>query len=99
MHELLDALAKDFLAHLTSVGVGSGVLFFAIIHNMPEHPPANMQEYWTWVRDSLQSAIPVRQPRVVNFAPSLALPAPPPPAAPKENHDTSSSTQSASSLS
>ena len=82
MHEILDAIAKDFLTHLTSIGVGSGVLFFAIIHNMPEHPPVNMQEYWTWVRDSLQSAIPVRQPRVV---------APPVPPAPKENHDSSAS--------
>jgi len=69
MNALLDAVAYNLYQHLTTIGVGSGVLFFAIVHNMPEIPPASMQEYWTWVRDSLQTAIPVRQGR--NNRPTL----------------------------
>lgn len=61
MNELLTAIGHNLAQHLTSLGVGSGVLFFAVIHNMPEKPPTSMQEYWTWVRDSLQTSIPVRQ--------------------------------------
>lgn len=63
MNALIDAVSTNLVQHLTSIGVGSGVLFFAVVHNMPENPPASMQEYWTWVRDSLQTAIPVRQAR------------------------------------
>ncbi len=66
MNALLNAIGQNLLQHLTSIGVGSGVLFFAIVHNMPENPPTSMQEYWTWVRDALQTSIPVRQGRQPN---------------------------------
>lgn len=66
MNQLLNAIAANLYQHLTTIGVGSGVLFFAVIHNMPPEPPSSMQEYWTWVRDSLQTAIPVRQARQQN---------------------------------
>lgn len=66
MNELMNAIGQNLAQHLTSIGVGSGVFLFSFIHNMPEAPPSSMQEYWTWVRDSLQTAIPIRQARQAN---------------------------------
>ena len=46
--------------HAAASGIGSGLLFFVFVHTMPENPPAKMQDYWTWIRDALQTLTPAR---------------------------------------
>lgn len=62
MNDLLHALAalvRLITEHLATVfEVGSGALFIAIVSTMPKKVPTRFQDYWDWVRDSLQTAIP-----------------------------------------
>ena len=46
--------------HAEAGGIGSGLLFFVLVHTMPSKPPATFQEYWTWVREALQTLTPAR---------------------------------------
>lgn len=67
MNEFLQAvghlgaiLANDLAQHIQAVGIGSGALFFVIVNCMPPNPPKTIQDYWTWVRDALQTLTPAR---------------------------------------
>jgi len=69
MNEFLQAIghlgatvANNLSTHLAAEG-GVGVLLFGVfVHTMPPQLPSSLQEYWTWVRDALQTALPVRRP-------------------------------------
>ena len=65
-----------------SIDAGLGALVMATILSMPEKIPSRLQEWWTWMRDSLQSAVPNRRP--VSHSESLVAvhPQPSPPAPP-----------------
>lgn len=62
MNEVLQAIAaliRLITQHLATVfEVGSGALFIALVSTMPKLIPKTLQDWWTWVRDSLQTAIP-----------------------------------------
>lgn len=60
MNEMLNAVGHNLAQHITSIGVGSGLLLFTFINCMPAHPPTSLEEYWAWVREALQTAIPAR---------------------------------------
>ncbi len=65
MNPLLGALGRYALEHLASIGVGAGIVAVSAIHNMPPQPPHSLRwidaDLWTWTRDTLQTAIPIRQ--------------------------------------
>ena len=56
----MSAFWQAVIAHWQSLGLGSGVLIFAIIACWPEKIPACAQDWWTWARSSFQTAIPTR---------------------------------------
>ena len=56
----MNALIEHISQHLATYGVGGGVLIVAAISCMPEKIPFSAQECWTWLRASLQTAIPAR---------------------------------------
>jgi len=67
MNEFLQAIGhlgativNDLTQHISGVGIGSGALFFVFVNCMPQTPPASIADYWTWVRDSLQTLTPAR---------------------------------------
>lgn len=62
MNELLNAIGHSVTQNLGSIGVGTLVIAVALVHNMPEKLPTSIQDFWTWLRGSLQTAIPVRRP-------------------------------------
>jgi hypothetical protein len=57
-----DQIGNHILEHIArhgrEYGVGGGALFIAIISTMPKTPPASFGEFWTWIRESLQTAVP-----------------------------------------
>jgi hypothetical protein len=56
-----EAVGLDLLQHLRSIGIGSGALFVVFIHTMPRRPPESMVEYWEWVREALQTLLPIKR--------------------------------------
>lgn len=63
-------LLNAIVLHWQADAIGGGVLFAAIVTNMPARMPASLQDYWDWVRESLQTAIPVRRPTQHNLNPN-----------------------------
>ena len=62
MNELLNAIGHSIVQNLGYEEGVAGLLVAVAIHNMPATIPKTLQEIWTWVRDSLQTALPVRRP-------------------------------------
>ena len=54
MHEILTLLAQ----HITAAGFGGGALLIAAITCMPAKRPRSLDEFYAYVRDALQTAIP-----------------------------------------
>ena len=44
--------------HLAAYGFGSGLLILGLITTMPESVPVSFQDFWTWMRHALQTAVP-----------------------------------------
>jgi len=65
-----------------SIDAGVGALVMATILSMPEKIPTRLQEFWTWMRDSLQSAVPNRRPVAHSESLVAVHPQPSPPALP-----------------
>lgn len=69
MQELLQpvvvAAQHSIIQNLGYIEAGFGLLIYSAIHTMPPEPPKGLKwigtENWTWLRDTLQTAIPVRQ--------------------------------------
>ena len=49
---------------------GLGLLAGAAVMAMPEKIPANLQDLWTWTRETLQTAIPAKRPMTHNSSPA-----------------------------
>jgi hypothetical protein len=56
---LLQHIEKNWVA----IEATGGVLFVAFVSVMPKNPPSSLAEYWQWVREGLQTAIPAARPR------------------------------------
>lgn len=54
MNQFLDNLSQHWHVYAPV----AGVLFVAFVSCMPKNPPKSLAEIWTWVRSSLQTAIP-----------------------------------------
>lgn len=62
MHELGQAAAHFAAQHLNYVLDVLGLLAVAAVMAMPDKIPASLQDVWTWARETLQTAIPVKRP-------------------------------------
>jgi hypothetical protein len=62
MNELLNAIGHNLAQNIGYEEGAFGLLLAVFVHNMPATIPKTFQEIWTWVRDSLQTALPVRRP-------------------------------------
>jgi hypothetical protein len=51
---LMDLIAN----HLTAAGFGGGVLIIALISCMPQNRPKTLDDWYAYIRHSLQTAIP-----------------------------------------
>lgn len=47
--------------HWQAYGAGSGVVLVAAVASIPEKPPSTLQEWWTWMRTTLQTALPINR--------------------------------------
>lgn len=54
----LQALEHHFSHHLIEYMTFLSALAIAGVCTMPAKIPATLQEWWTWMRDSLQTAVP-----------------------------------------
>lgn len=54
LHAIQEHLTKNAEAYIAAVGA----LFVAGVCAMPAKIPGSIQEFWTWLRDSLQIAVP-----------------------------------------
>ena len=70
------ALVDHIMANYVAIEAAAGVLFVAFVSNMPKTPPASMVEYWQWVRDSLQTAIPAARAQHAAQQPENPTPGP-----------------------
>jgi hypothetical protein len=52
------ALQQHVARNAEAYIAGIGALFVASVCAMPAKIPASVQEFWTWLRDSLQIAVP-----------------------------------------
>lgn len=52
-------MCKILLDHWGYIAGGLSVYLAALITSMPESIPNSLQSWWSWLRLSLQSAIPV----------------------------------------
>lgn len=60
MHALLNALATQLAAHLVEVEGIILALIVSWIFSIPQNLPRTPQEWWTWFRDTLQGAVPMK---------------------------------------
>lgn len=58
MNAITSALLDHISQNWVPISAAAGVLFVAVVSCMPPNPPTSMTEYWRWVRESLQTAIP-----------------------------------------
>ena len=70
---LMDLIAH----HLTAAGFGSGVLIVALISCLPQVRPKTLDEWYAYIRHSLQTAIPAA--RNAELPPQIPPPDPPQP--------------------
>ena len=81
MNEILNNIAKNWGTYTAA----AGVLFVAFVSCMPKNPPASLAEYWQWVREGLQTAIPAARPHQPPIeTPPPISPNPQPPAGPAQ---------------
>lgn len=52
------AILNHLEQNWAAISAAAAVLFIAAVSCMPPDPPSTMTEYWRWVRESLQTAIP-----------------------------------------
>ncbi len=55
---LLNQFASLIGHHMAATGIGSGVLMLALISCLPERRPRTVDDWYAYIRESLQTAIP-----------------------------------------
>lgn len=60
MNDLWNALATQAAAHLIEIEAALAALAISFIFSMPESFPKTLQAYWSWFRDTLQGAVPMK---------------------------------------
>ena len=67
-HPILNAMREHFIQHLPEYLTTLGLLAVAFVCTMPQKMPGfpsdhPIQEWWTWLRDGLQTAVPAARAR------------------------------------
>lgn len=57
--QIISDLAHHFEQHAEGYGVGIGALVLSTAKNWPEFIPKSAQDWWTWMRNSVQTALPI----------------------------------------
>jgi len=60
MSELFNAISANIASHWVVYSGGGVILGSAIISCMPQKVPRTLDEWWSWFRSSLQTALPAR---------------------------------------
>lgn len=58
MSAIGQAIFNHIQQNMTAILASAGILFVAVVSCMPPDPPSSLRDYWHWVRESLQTAIP-----------------------------------------
>jgi hypothetical protein len=58
-YQMLAPLLTQIKEHMAAYGIGGGVIVLAWVAHWPEKPPSSFQDWWTWVRQTLQTALPI----------------------------------------
>ena len=62
-HPVLEAWRQHVIQHLAEYLTTVGLLFVAFVCTMPQKIPQAAQDWWTWCRDGLQTAVPAARAR------------------------------------
>ncbi|HEX5426668.1 MAG TPA: hypothetical protein VFW94_24360 [Candidatus Acidoferrales bacterium] len=62
MNEVSQAASHFIAENFNYILSGIGLLLAAAVMSMPDNIPNNLQDLWTWARETLQTAIPVKRP-------------------------------------
>lgn len=60
MNDLWNALAQQVASHLVEVMAGGAAILISGVYSIPEQFPTTLQAWWTWFRDTLQGAVPLK---------------------------------------
>lgn len=77
--QIITDLVHHFEMHAEGYGVGIGAVVLSTAKNWPEMIPKSAQDWWTWMRNSVQTALPISR------APSGASTPTPPVTTPAPN--------------
>lgn len=61
MLQIWHMIIQGILDHPKTILTGFAVIMYSFVNNWPEHVPTTFQDYWTWARNSCQSAVPMKQ--------------------------------------
>jgi hypothetical protein len=61
MDGLEASILTELRRHLATYGIGSGVLLLGVIQHIPKAPPKSIQDWWTWMRESLMTVLPINR--------------------------------------
>ena len=62
-HPAWVALQEHVTRNLPEYITFAAALGIAIVCTMPENPPSTLRDWWTWMRNSLQTAVPAARAR------------------------------------
>lgn len=58
IHPILDAIQQHILKNMPEYVIGISALSIATVVTMPPLIPKSLQDWWNWIRNALQTAIP-----------------------------------------
>lgn len=70
MNALWNALAQQIASHLVEVEAGVAALIISGVYSIPEQFPVTIQAYWSWFRDTLQGAVPMKFQKTIHVNPT-----------------------------
>lgn len=56
---ICQAIGEHIARHSEAYGTGGIALFLSVAKNAPPLIPKSAQDMWTWMRDSVQTALPI----------------------------------------
>ena len=81
-HPTWVALQQNIAGHVTEYVTLAGALFVAFVCTWPAKIPTSIQEWWTWLRDAFQTAVPAAR---MNHSQQVPPPNPQPPVGPGQS--------------
>lgn len=60
LYQILIAFLQNALKNVEKIEwVGSGLLLLSAVSHIPENIPRQAQDFWTWMRSTFQTALPI----------------------------------------